>query len=437
MNDTLPNRNSYLRDLAYRSILELSTDEGINASSKDEVYGCIFGRDSAITILKILRAVQSDSTLNLLDICRKALLTLVSLQGKEFHIDTGEQPGKFIHEFRKDPKQLERFLKSDTPWFIHSEGILKNYDSIDSTPLTLIAIYKYYQITKDRLFLESVLPSVEEGLNWIISYGDMDKDLFVEYDFPAIRKFGGLRVQSWTDSVESIADVNGNMPEYPIAPIEAQSYTWLALMLWGDFFTLSHPEFASKIYSQAGKLKTRFNKEFILRDIGLFYGAQALDGRNKQIKTVTGNPMLCLWAAYINGNQVECILDKKYINDFVQRAFMADLFVSDAGIRTMSSEAATFNPNKDSYHNGSFWPVLNGMVIEGLENFGFFAQARLLKEATLIPITFFNCPIEVYIKNEDGFCEYLSTTGQTSCKYQAWSAAALLDCLSVKNGSLL
>lgn len=42
------------RDYIYQSLLELATNDGINASGKDEIYGCIFGRDSALTILKIM-----------------------------------------------------------------------------------------------------------------------------------------------------------------------------------------------------------------------------------------------------------------------------------------------------------------------------------------------------------------------------------------------
>lgn len=435
MKSLLPQDVKKLRELVRQSLIDLSTDEGINASGRDEVYGCTFGRDSAITVLKILRAHQLEPSLELLATCRRALLTLVSLQGKEFNIETGEQPGKFIHEFRKDPKQIERFYKLETPWFIYPEGILKNYDSVDSTPLTLIAIFNYWQITQDKEFLVSALPSVEAGLNWIISYGDMDKDLFIEYDFPAIRKYGGLKVQSWTDSIESMLDKEGRMPEYPIAPIEAQAYVWLALKLWGDYFMAEHPKFAKKIFSQSKKLKRRFNKEFILKDKGFYFGVQALNGRNEQIKTITGNPMLCLWAAYKKGDQVECILEDGLVKDFVKRAFLDDLFVQDAGIRTMSSESLTFNPNNNSYHNGSFWPVLNGMIIEGLENFEFFDQAFLLTEATIAPITYFNTPIEMYIKNEKGYSEFLAENGQTSCKYQAWTAAALLDCLTKREYS--
>ena len=199
-----------MRTAIYNTILELSTTEGINASSKDDVYGCIFGRDSAISILKIIKAcatpsVTAEEKEKLLAICRRGLLTLVNLQGKETNLESGEEPGKFIHEYR--PDNYERLLSLDAkPWYVYPNGQLRNYDSLDSTPLTLIAIYRYWQLTRDDEFLLSVLPSVESGLNWIITYGDKDKDFLLEYELPKERKHGGLVVQSWTDSHESMRD---------------------------------------------------------------------------------------------------------------------------------------------------------------------------------------------------------------------------------------
>ncbi len=81
-----------LEVLAYQSLLKLVTDDGINASGKDDVYGCIFGRDSAITILKILN-VLSRPYVNgpvdrqvLLAIVRLSLLKLTELQGTTINI---------------------------------------------------------------------------------------------------------------------------------------------------------------------------------------------------------------------------------------------------------------------------------------------------------------------------------------------------------------
>ncbi len=422
-------RTHDLRQSFYQSILDLATEDGINASGKDEVFGCIFGRDSAITILKILNVYKKEPSVELLSIVKRTLQTLVDLQGKECNIESGEEPGKFIHEFRKD--KYERLINRPIPWYVYKDGKLRNYDSIDSTPLTLIALYRYWEITQDSVFLLNSLSSIEAGLNWIITFGDKDKDLLIEYEFPEIRKYGGLRVQSWTDSRESLYDTAGNMPAYPIAPIEAQGYAWLALKLWADFYATYSPTFSRKLSSQAKAIKKRFNETFLLRDNGLFFGAQALDGDKKQIKTITANPLLCLWSAYKKDATFESILNEEVIEQFVERSFQEDMFVNDAGIRTMSTKSKTYNPKPDSYHNGSFWPMLNGLIIEGLENFGFDTHATLLKQASLIPLLHFGTPIELYIKQRNSFVPYCSPRGQQSCKQQAWSAAAALDFLTV------
>lgn len=420
---------SNLRRLAYQCLIDLSTKEGINASSRNENFGCIFGRDSAITALKILRTYTKKPSLPLLKISRNSLLSLVCLQGRKINIESGEESGKFIHEYRKN--RFEHLASGLKPWFIYPEGVLKNYDSIDSTPLTLIAIYRYWQVTGDNAFLVTTLPAVEAGLNWIISFGDIDKDGLLEYDFPSQRQSGGLLIQSWTDSHESLRQASGQLPKFPIAPIEVQAYAWLALKLWSDYFKIDSAKFAKKLLSQAKLIRKKVNQLFILKDEGLFFGAQALDGDKNQIRTITANPLLTLWASYSGFGKRQCLIQRRFIKDFVKRAFLPDMYSEEAGVRTMSTKSATFNPNQDSYHNGSFWPILNGMIIEGLENFGFLLSAYRLKQAAIKPLNYFKCPIELYITKEDGsYLEYCSPSGQVSCKNQAWSAAAALDFLT-------
>lgn len=346
--------------IAHQTILDLASPEGINASGRNEIFGCIFGRDSAITILKILKAHQRKPVPDLLPICRRSLLNLVSLQGTQFNIESGEEPGKFIHEYRLENHE-HLTSHPNQPWYLYPDEIMRNYDSVDATPLGLIALYRYWETTQDNEFLVTVLPAVEAGLNWIITFGDLDKDFLLEYQFHPARKFGGLSVQSWTDSREALLDLEGKFPLYPIAPIEVQGFAWLALKLWGDHYTFQYPEFAQKISSFADQMQKSFDKQFILKNSGLFYGAQALTGNKEQIKTITGNPLLLLWASSHN----ECILDQKLIPDFVNRA--------------------------------------------------------------LKPLFHFGCPIELHHEKNDKYFEYRSPSGQTGCKYQAWSAAALLD----------
>ncbi len=432
-----------LRNMIYQSILELATEEGINASGKEEIYGCIFGRDSFVTILKIMKSLSNTNsapfieTQLLLDICRRSLLTLVQLQGKETNIESGEEPGKFIHEYRKE--KYERLVNRPVkPWYLYPDKILRNYDSIDSTPLGLIALYRYWNITKDDTFLLQVLPAVESGLNWIITYGDKDKDGLIEYELHKERKHGGLVVQSWTDSHESITQADGRFPDYPIAPVEAQGYAWLALKLWSDFYAdtsrnyAKTENFAHKLATQAELMKKRFNEIFLYEDEELLFPAQALDGSKNQLRTVTGNSLLLLWATYYNNGKSESILDDTFIPDLVKRSFMDDLFDSEAGIRTMSTKAATYISGQNSYHNGSFWPKLNGMVHEGLTNWNYLKEAEHLKEATLKPIQYFGTPIELYVKGENGnYLPFRNSAGREGCRQQAWSAAVALDLLTL------
>lgn len=425
---TTTNTHAIIKEFSYRCLLDLSSTEGIYASSKSEAYGCVFGRDSALTILKLLRVYEKSKQKELLDISYKGLKALIDLQGKTFNLESGEEPGKFIHEFRRD--NYDRLLNRPKPWYVYPDGLLKNYDSIDSTPLGLIGIYKYWQTTKDNEFLLKSLNAVEAGLNWIIGYGDRDKDFLVEYTLPAQRVHGGLVVQSWTDSRDSLSTTSGQFPDYPIAAVEVQAYAWLALKVWADFYDGYSVQFARKLRAYAGAMKKKFNTSFLFRDGKNIFAGQAIDGRKALITTVTGNPLLGLWASYSTSSQTESIIEEKYIPEIVARVFEEDLFDKDAGIRTMSIKSPTFNPEETSYHNGSFWPILNGMIHEGLDTWGFKTEAAVLKEATLKPIAHFGTPIELYIKvGDQDYKEYVSPRGKKGCRYQAWTAAATLDLL--------
>jgi glycogen debranching enzyme len=426
----------------YLSMLSLATEEGINASGKQEIYGCIFGRDSFITILKLLKVysnVQAKNVINtepFREISRRALLHLTTLQGKETNLESGEEPGKFIHEYRKE--NYDHLVNRPVrPWFLYPDKIMRNYDSIDSTPLGLIAIHRYWSLTHDDTFLLNALSAIEAGLNWIITYGDKDKDQLLEYELPITRMHGGLQVQSWTDSRESLLQADGSFPMYPIAPVEVQGYAWLALKLWADFYESEQyyaktEKFSQKLRLYADQMKKRFNEKFFFETEKVKFAAQALDGSKKQIKTITGNPLLLLWATYENQGKKEAIIDDVYIPDVIKRAFMPDMFDPRAGIRTMSTKSRTYIPGQNSYHSGSFWPKLNGMSHEGLVMWGYETEAKRLKDASLQSIEYFGTPIELYVLSDSGeYQAYRNERGQQGCREQAWSAAATLDLITL------
>src|SRR5262249_8906860 len=110
------------------------------------------------------------------------------------------------------------------------------------------------------------------------------------------------------------------------------------------------------------------------------------------------------------------------------RLMKDDLFVPGAGLRTLSSTSKHFDPQ--SYHNGSIWPHDTAMVAEGLEQFGYTADAERLRQALLAAYSHFKTPVELYTY-EHGLTAYAPTSGHRACQVQAWSAASLLSILAM------
>src|SRR4051812_47702521 len=117
-----------LWDLGFETIKELEIEQGILASGKEEIFGCIFGRDSLITSLKLLRVYEKTKDPYFLTLVRKVLQNLAALQGTQINIESGEEPGKCIHEYR--PSNHEHLTKDlETPWYLYPDNIMRNYDS--------------------------------------------------------------------------------------------------------------------------------------------------------------------------------------------------------------------------------------------------------------------------------------------------------------------
>lgn len=437
-----------LFDIAQRSFHEITPEGVINASGKEEIFGCLFGRDSAETINALLDTLELNPQSLPIDreiiltTCKKTLLELINHQGKTTNPNSNEQPGKFPHEVRfKNYEHLTNKAPNphapwENAWYLYDDKVMRSYDSIDSTPLTLLAIYKYSQI--DPTFIENpkVKESVILGLNWIITYGDHDKDGLLEYTYDKNnRTTGGLLVQSWTDSHESIKNPDGSMPEYPIAPVEVQAYAWLSLKKWADYFADSSPDFAQKIISQASYIKKGFNNLFIYQDKGFHYLAQALDGTKNQLRIPSVNQLITLAYTHIRyDGTLESIVEKQVIPDIITRSFLPDLYKSGIGPLTMSSEYPTYNPNQDSYHNGSIWLWPYRQWYIALNNFGFTDKASRVQNDFISCLTELGTPSELFTLDELGkIREFKNHSGQTGCKNQAWTLAALIYFLSLPN----
>jgi glycogen debranching enzyme len=421
-----------LWNLGFETIKELDTELGILASSKEEIYGCIFGRDSLISALKLLRVYEHTKDPYFAQLVRKILLNLASLQGRELNIESGEEPGKMIHEFR--PNNHDHLTKNlDKPWFVYPDNAMRNYDSVDSTPLFLIACYRYWQLTNDIDFIVALEPNFKSGLKWILDYADSNGDGFVDYYVNPERKHGGLQTHSWMDSAESVFHEDGSEVATPIAPVEAQGYAFLALKLWSRFYFYRDASFSTILKSRATILKTAFNSAFISSDARGMILATGIDGNGKQMSSTRSSMGHVLWASLEADKDfvTESILNDEFIPHIVARLMQPDLFEKNAGIRTLSSLSNYYSAN--SYHNGSIWPHDTSITASGMDIFGYHEESSQIRTALLRALDHFKTPIELFVY-DDTYAEYCGPLGQRACKKQAWSAASLLRDVSPSSG---
>lgn len=412
-------------NLGMASIRELESDRGILASHKSEMYGCIFGRDSLITALLLLEVYKGSRDPYLLALVRKILHNLTLLQGKRFNIESGEEPGKCIHEYRvSGHEHLTR--DHNPPWYLYPDGAMRNYDTVDATHLLLIAFQEYLKASEDKQFIEEHILSIRFALSWVLQYADTNEDGLFDYTFRSGRTYGGLVTQSWMDSTESTFFEKSKVePEYPIAPVEVQGYAFSALHHWGTYFAETDPKLAETLKAKADRLQEEFNNRFIVPRGSATRLAFALDGTGKQMRSSRSSMGHVLWSCWDDPiiNERRSVLQPEHIPGLVKRLMRKDIFVPKAGLRTLSTRSSGFEPN--SYHNGSIWPHDTVMVALGFERFGYTEEAHRVYRALMRAYKRFVSPIELFTFQRT-HRPYVGQNGQHACQMQAWSAAALL-----------
>lgn len=418
-----------LRNLGAESIRELESELGILASGRNESYGCIFGRDSLITAYTLLNVYQRTNETYYLALVRKILENLALLQGKEVNIESGEEPGKMIHEYR--PHGHEHLTsRGSEQWYLYADAQMRNYDSADATPLFLMTTHAYLRASNDDVCIETLLPNIRAALAWISLHGDSNGDGFLDYSVHPERRYGGLATQSWMDSAESVFfEDTEERPLYPIAPVEVQAYTYTALRAWADYFLIRDTDLSLDLSRRANALKSRFNDVFVMRERrGRKTLAFAIDGHGRPLISARSSMGHCLWAAWQSepGAIPDSILLDENIPAIARRVLAPDLYTSGAGIRTLSIRSSRYTAN--SYHNGSIWPHDTALIAEGLARFGFREEAARVRAALMRAYMHFNTPLELFVY-DGGFREYQGKNGQGACRIQAWSAASLLSIL--------
>lgn len=357
-------------------------------------FMALFGRDSLLTSYFMLPYVPrlAFGTLN----------ALARLQGRESDLRTEEQPGKILHEVR---------LGADRSLALGGDSVY--YGSVDSTPLFVRLCGRALRWGADVDRLTELRPAIERALEWIVEWGDLDGDGFVEYERTSEL---GLLNQGWKDSQDSMSFSSGVLADAPIALAEVQGYCFAAFeaaaqlsAAWGD-------DAAARSWTdRAAELKRRFHEAFWLPELGFY--AMALDRDKRPLDVVSSNIGHCLWTG---------IVDESVADQVVDRLTAPDMFTG-FGIRTLSSTAPRFNPA--SYHNGSVWPHDTTIAAAGMAAVGRRDAAALVTSGLLDALEAFGGRLP------ELFCGFARDDRPapvpypTSCSPQAWAAAAPYELL--------
>lgn len=286
------------------------------------------------------------------------------------------------------------------------------YGSVDATLLFVMLAGAYCDRVADQEFVRSIWPNVERAMDWTATYGDVDRDGFIEYRRKAQ---SGLFNQGWKDSHDSIFHKDGRLAEPPIALCEVQAYYYGALLAAAAIADrLAQRERANAWRAQAQDLRRRFNEIYWSEELNTF--ALALDGDKVRCDVRSSNAGHALFTG---------IADAELARRTVA-TLMGASSMSGWGIRTIAVGEARYNPM--SYHNGSIWPHDNALIALGFARYGHKASVARLFEGLFSAASYVDLR-----RLPELFCGFPRRPGRgptyypVACSPQAWAAASLLS----------
>jgi len=324
-------------------MLLLKTNAGPYPAAGLPSFSTFFGRDALITAMMVMPLWPAMGL--------SVLRFLAAHQGREINAFREEAPGKILHEIRRGPWGRTGRIPFG-----------RYYGAADSTPLFILALERYLDVTSNHEALLALRPAWEMALAAILATLDGD-------GLPAFTPSGsGLAVQSWKDSPDSLRHADGSMAQAPFRVAQIAAYSAAAFRATAGFYDrLKERKQAGEWAARADALFFSLHRRFWSDDLGTYVGA--IDGAGAPLKTLTSDAGHLLWLGAVPAARAAAVAE----------SLLSPALWSGWGLRTLGAGETAYDP--DSYHRGGVWPHDTALFAWGLHRYGFRAGFEQVAQA--------------------------------------------------------
>jgi hypothetical protein len=365
-------------------------------------YLTLFGRD-AIWAARFLLPLGSRLPID-------TLRLLARRQGDHHDLPSAQQPGKMLHELRRESVIIPEDGVALPPTY---------YGTVDATALWILLLVDVRASGVDVADLAEFRPALEAALAWMRDSGDRDGDGLLEYFDPTGH---GLSNQGWKDSVDAVQWRDGRLAHGALALCEVQGYAYAAAMGGADLLDELGGD-GAPWRAWATRLATAFRAAFWVEDAAGAYPAVALDGEKRAVDSLTSNIGHLLGTGILRPDEARLVRDR----------LLGPELASGFGLRTLATSSAGYWPL--AYHAGSVWTHDTAISIVGLAAEGFGEDARRLATALLRAAEAFEFRMPELFSGEGIADSPKPLPYPASCRPQAWSAAASIAVLHAFAGT--
>lgn len=282
------------------------------------------------------------------------------------------------------------------PDAVHDEGTVTHLDfpieaDVTKPPLLAWTIWKIYETTADREFLQETYEATVRWIRWWLDKNDQDGDGLCEYGHP------------FSSGLDDSPLWDGGMP---VCSPDLNAYLVLQMQCLADIAgAIGETQDALKWKSQSTVLLERMNNLLWDEHAGMFFACHA--NESNRVKTP-----FSLFPLLVGE------LPHERAVRLVKHLFDRGTFWTEFPVPSVAWDEAKFDP--EQMWRGPAWVNVNYLLVEGLTRSGFPEEARRLRRVTL----------EKLMQHAD-FYEYYNPLngkpGKKAAPIFGWSAALFID----------